>query len=150
MALSITDFIPGLGSWVNENRTKAMAGSTSRALNLLGEAGQQLSAGEARPGQAFEAQQTPGRGLMADPESFANQMKFSLGLMGLPGYSQGGADFASQAMRQQLGMPMQQMKMQQDQANWQANQQRLQQVKATTAMQNLEDLFSNTRRRGFL
>jgi len=133
----VSDFFPGLGAWMNENRAKAMAGSTDRAMTLLGEEGMQYQ-GEGRPGGEQLITDRPGTGLMADPEDFANQMKFSLGLMGLPGYQGAGGQFAQQAMRQQLGMPVQQMQMKQAQDNWQANQARLAVQKTTTAMQNLE------------
>lgn len=137
MAL-IEDFFPGLGGWLNKNRTRALSGSREKALNLLGEAPTELSAGEGRPGEAFAAQSFGGSGLMADETDFGNQMRFSLGLMGLPGYQQGGQNFARQAMGNQLGLPMQMMQYKQDQANWEANQQRLETEKRTGAMQNIE------------
>jgi len=106
----IGDWFPKLGAWMQGNRQSIMQpiieAGKERALGLLGtDPGALLSAGEARPGESFAASQRAGTGLLADPDDFGTQMKYAIGLMATPGYSQLGQQAASQAMMEQLGMP---------------------------------------------
>lgn len=111
----IGDWFPKLGAWMQGNRAKMMQpfieAGKERALGLLGtDPGAQLSGGEARPGQTFEASQAPGTGLLADRNDFGTQMRYALGLMATPGYAQLGSSTAQAAMQNQLGMPDRMMK----------------------------------------
>lgn len=123
---------------MNQNRMQSRQGSTDAAMNLLGEQHQLMQGGDPQAGldQLSGAGDVMGGGygLMADINDPARQMKYASGLMGIPGYEQAGRNYGAQAFANQLGMPMAQMKMQQDQANWQANQQRQQ---ITSTMRNV-------------
>lgn len=121
----ITDLFPSLGAFIQRNREKVRAPqrakSLARAEGLLGSEGTSFEEFGQGDTAEFGQVQEP-TGLMADPESFYNQMKYSLGLMATPGYEGAGRQFASQAMQSQLGMQGRQ----QAQRNWAAEQARLQ------------------------
>jgi len=113
-SFNILDFFPGLQSSIMDRRydmqQRLMERGQDRVMGLLGE--------EATPFEDINestqfADVSEGAGLLANPESFANQMKFSLGLMATPGYGGYGQQFASQALQHQLGMPLEMMKQQQ-------------------------------------
>ncbi len=136
--VQIADVFPGLGAWMNQNRMQSRQGSTDAAMNLLGEQHQLMQGGDPQAGldQLSGAGDVMGGGygLMADMNDPGAQMRYATGLMQIPGYEQAGRNYGAQAFSNQLGMPMQQMKARQDQANWQQNQQRQQ---ITSAMRNI-------------
>lgn len=122
MALSIVDLIPSLGRYVARNRAGAeQAGldqSAAAVQALMGSApGQSLQPGQFNSGGMENMLQTPGSGLMQDPTSAANQLKFSQGLMGVAGYGKAGQQFMNTAMGQQLGLPMEQARLAEVQRN---------------------------------
>jgi hypothetical protein len=126
--LSITDIIPSLGRYVQGNRdalhASQMAQGLQQAESLLGYQGLP----DATDAQGLTAGGTQGAGLLGDPNSLQNQLKFGLGLMGAPGFGQVGNALTQQAFTNQLGLPYKQARLDQiDQQN----------AKGTTLMQNL-------------
>ena len=91
----------------------AMAPFQQQAQGLLGAApGPYDNSAQMFPGEApIQGLESAGSGLLADPTDIGNQMRFGVGMMGLPGYGGVGSDVVRQGLLQQLGLPMARQRM---------------------------------------
>ena len=118
MGLSIIDIFPALGQYVARNRAAmaqtALGNQPDEVQRLLG-AGPASTMGT-DAGGLTSGISTPGSGLMANPMDFQNQAQFATGLMGLPAYQGAGQQYMGQAMANQMGLPMELLRAQQQQS----------------------------------